>query len=1366
MQIDCASADSASQLVSALEVDSEHVKKCGRVPEAQMSQSQDEYPNDPQFAQQPHYVGSPVDMAPAWAMFKGSPNVVVGITDSGMDMDHPDLEQNKWRNAGEINCGAGEAACCSNGIDDDNNGYADDCYGYNFADNMGGLNLQGSGSHGTHVAGIVAADSHNGVGVTGTAGGRPGEPGAALMTLTCFGNTNTGGFAESIVYAADMGAAISQNSWGYTSAGYVDQAVLDAIDYFNVNAGGQVVSDGGLVVFAAGNDGSDAQHYPGYYEGTVAVAALQHSSPAAASFTNYGDWVDISAPGVSIHSTYVDSYGSMSGTSMACPFVSGILALMIGYSPGKTRASYIQCMSVSADNIDAVNPGKEGKLGAGVVNPHRAFLECLNTPRPPPSPPTLPPPPLSPPLPPLVPPPPSVLVSVSVFTDNYPGETSWKFTRVSDGAELATGGSYTSQGTLYTEAAMLGWGEFDFTIVDSYGDGICCSYGPGWYKVESNGFVMKEGGSFGSSETTRLTLPFAKPPPSPPTPPSPPPPLPSPPTPPFPPAYSSCTDACVVGGLCEDGQRHILVGSSVREVTCVMDGSRGLDITVASGLETRRYTDANSCPAGMDIWVPRTLALVNKVFDQFGDAAQLVGIYGTADGACGGCTNAAMNSDEPSQAAHWSSVASSTGAPAEPWFMRAVPYSEPNGDYTSGCWLGHRSVDSEGIQMNDYDCNYVYTSYLCSTNKWTPPSPPSPPPPASLPASPSPPLCPEMSLKYPDRAPMCVQHETLGCSELNANHSIAQANAACIGAASCDGFSVASAGLHVKVYKDWSGVAQLKELALDEQLNPTSREPAAVLTVAEADGAIHDEILSITGNDNFVLRYSGQFMGPASGEATFETMSDDGTLLYVNGQLVVDNDGAHAPITRSGTLTLQAGVQYRFVVLFAQLGGGKDFRLRWTPPGEQGMRLLSGAALSCFKQECDGESNLEIGGLSFYEKARNLCSEPVVPPSAAPSASPSAIPSVSLTATPSASPSVAPSASPTATPSASPSAAPSASPTATPSASPTATPSASPTATPSASPSAATSASPSAAPSASPTASSSASPSAATSDSPSAAPSASPSASSSAAPSAQPSAGAPPAELHLLAGVAAVVQLSAAVAQQGDFLVFLPSGDASCVGAAANRRFTGAGGVLAPVGESSKASTLGVSVRLAQNGAYKACVARGGGAADADYSVLESLHLFVSAAPPPSPSPPPTPPPPFSPPPELALSPTLVSAGVESTVSVSGGAAQAGDTLVFLKAGDASCHGAAANRAFTGAGGKLVAPDAAASGPSPSLKRVAWLAPKAVKPLQAVAAPTTLSVRLSEPGAYKVCVAHDATPSTDADFAFVPELTLFVGADS
>ena len=283
-------------------------------------------PNDPHFSSQSHY--SSIGLENAWELSKGDPSVVVQVIDSGLDLAHEDLQNNIWQNPGEI---------CGNGVDDDNNGYVDDCHGYNHADGTG-TDLLGDGSHGSHCAGTIAADSNNGVGVAGVAGGdgTPGS-GASLMTSVVFGQTSVSGFAEALAYGADNGAQISSNSWGYTAPGVYDQVILDAIDYYN--------DVGGMVVFAAGNDGTDEDWYPAYHDGAVAVAALDDDG-ARASFTCYGSWIDISAPGVDVVSTVTvsdGSYGYMSGTSMACPHVSGVLALGLSYHPTASRNELLAC---------------------------------------------------------------------------------------------------------------------------------------------------------------------------------------------------------------------------------------------------------------------------------------------------------------------------------------------------------------------------------------------------------------------------------------------------------------------------------------------------------------------------------------------------------------------------------------------------------------------------------------------------------------------------------------------------------------------------------------------------------------------------------------------------------------------------------------------------------------------------------------------------------------------------------------------------------------------------------------------------------------------------------------------------------------
>ena len=505
--------------------------------------------NDPRYSDQTHY--GAVSMEGAWGVTTGDSSVVVAVVDSGIDMMHPDLRRNQWVNLGEI---------CGNGIDDDNNGFVDDCRGYNFGDNTG-VDLEGDDDHGTHCAGIVAADSDNAIGVSGTAGGSFGSAGASMMILTTFGKFGTGGFAEAIVYGADNGAAISSNSWGYTRPGIKGQDELDAIDYFNTHGGGGV-SDGGIVVFAAGNDGTDDEWYPAYYGGpnedlatnspdpyggAVAVAATDDRLNRA-SFSNYGQWVDIAAPGVDILSTVLGGeYRTKSGTSMACPMVSGILALFMSHAPKQNRRTYLECLYSTAGSTGWEATGKV--IHGGIVDPAKALTSCLNAnpARPPsqPSPPVAPPPPAQPPSPPAVPPsipPPSspplapaTVFTLSLRTDNYPAETTWTLRGTHNDISVS-GGPYgrSSTDTLVTEDVTLpSTGGYTFTLLDSVGDGICCGYGNGEWQIAINGDIVHKGpGNFENSAIYSFQLPhivhLPAPPDSPPLlpPPSPPPPPP------------------------------------------------------------------------------------------------------------------------------------------------------------------------------------------------------------------------------------------------------------------------------------------------------------------------------------------------------------------------------------------------------------------------------------------------------------------------------------------------------------------------------------------------------------------------------------------------------------------------------------------------------------------------------------------------------------------------------------------------------------------------------------------------------------------------------------------------------------------------
>ncbi|MEQ8475031.1 choice-of-anchor D domain-containing protein [Fulvivirga sp.] len=344
-------------------------------------------PNDPRFDEQWHYNNTgqtgglddaDIDLPEAWNTQKGSDNVIVAIIDGGIDVSHEDLSGNIWVNSVELSG--------TPGVDDDGNGYIDDINGYNFADNTGPISAH---NHGTHVAGTVGAETNNGIGVSGVAGGTGSDDGVRLMSVQVFSNASQGGFAESFAYAADNGAIIAQNSWGYTSAGFYEQSVLDGIDYFIANAGYDADNNpigpmqGGIVIFAAGNDNSDGAHYPGYYEPTLAVSSTNHNDQKS-WYSNYGSWVDIAAPGgeTSITSQGVlstlpgNSYGFYQGTSMACPHVAGVAALIVsqfggdGFTPAQLRARLVE----TTDYIDDKNSGYEGLLGQGRVNAAATLL--------------------------------------------------------------------------------------------------------------------------------------------------------------------------------------------------------------------------------------------------------------------------------------------------------------------------------------------------------------------------------------------------------------------------------------------------------------------------------------------------------------------------------------------------------------------------------------------------------------------------------------------------------------------------------------------------------------------------------------------------------------------------------------------------------------------------------------------------------------------------------------------------------------------------------------------------------------------------------------------------------------------------------
>lgn len=297
--------------------------------------------------------GADIRMPQAWNITRGHSGVVVAVIDGGIQLDHPDLAANIWINDMGLS-------------------------GYNFANDTTVLSAN---NHGTHVAGIIAAVSGNATGIAGIAGGSELQGGVKLMSCQVFSDNRTGGFHLAPVYAADNGAAISQNSWTYAAPNVYDHLALDAIDYFNTYGGGDVLQ-GGITVFAAGNRSSNASFFPAAYSGTIAVASTDNRDKKVSS-SNYGEWVDISAPGDRILSTLNrGGYGVSSGTSMAAPHVTAAAALLISAAPGELTANeVIEILLTTADSHYAVNESHAGMLGSGRLNTYEALRKLLSLPQ-------------------------------------------------------------------------------------------------------------------------------------------------------------------------------------------------------------------------------------------------------------------------------------------------------------------------------------------------------------------------------------------------------------------------------------------------------------------------------------------------------------------------------------------------------------------------------------------------------------------------------------------------------------------------------------------------------------------------------------------------------------------------------------------------------------------------------------------------------------------------------------------------------------------------------------------------------------------------------------------------------------------------
>lgn len=348
--------------------------------------------DDPLLSRQWHYnndgtlpgsvVGADANIFKAWEVITGNKELVVAIIDGGIDYTHTDLAANISVNSAELNGKPGQ--------DDDNNGYVDDVYGWNFVTNSN--DIYGH-SHGTHVAGTVGAVNNNGIGVAGIAGGN-GDGGVKMVSCQVFDPRSSaqGDFAKAFYYAAVRDAVIAQCSWGWNSPGYKEQAVLDAIRFFTSEAESPFMK-GGLVIFANGNTGDEGDYYPACMEEVVAVGSMTCTKKAA-PYSTFGDWVDISAPGgfmdfnaaQGVYSTLPNNeYGYSEGTSMACPHVSGIAALVLSKygNPNFPNETLRQQLLTSVNDFYTYNQEYEGKFGSGYIDAHKALqMGSGNAPQP------------------------------------------------------------------------------------------------------------------------------------------------------------------------------------------------------------------------------------------------------------------------------------------------------------------------------------------------------------------------------------------------------------------------------------------------------------------------------------------------------------------------------------------------------------------------------------------------------------------------------------------------------------------------------------------------------------------------------------------------------------------------------------------------------------------------------------------------------------------------------------------------------------------------------------------------------------------------------------------------------------------------
>jgi len=299
-----------------------------------------------------------IDIKSAWAVTRGNPDVLSAVTDSGPDLEHPSLAKSSWNNRDEV---------AGNGIDDDGNGKVDDVFGWDFSDNDNDP-ASDSGRHHTHILGLVHAEK--GRGVSGLV------PGAKSMSLKIAGGErrfSSAMLVESYLYALENGAKSVNTSFNID--GFVGDRAIEATY--------RELTEGDVLLFNSAGNAGRRDPKRTQFEDVVLVASTKtapEERDVRSEFSNYGDGIDISAPGTDVFSTLPgDRVGSLSGTSMASPQVLGVDLLIQSAHPDWNRAQRWAQIAGTTDAMDG-SQGEDGQMGFGRLNAGRALNETLPAP--------------------------------------------------------------------------------------------------------------------------------------------------------------------------------------------------------------------------------------------------------------------------------------------------------------------------------------------------------------------------------------------------------------------------------------------------------------------------------------------------------------------------------------------------------------------------------------------------------------------------------------------------------------------------------------------------------------------------------------------------------------------------------------------------------------------------------------------------------------------------------------------------------------------------------------------------------------------------------------------------------------------------